>query len=432
MMKKFYSMIALTLAMGATASAATPVQVASLENSTLSNKVETVAIAQPKAAKAPARAASRDQIVDSYKLNYTWNLEGKDNFGGQLNASIAAGTGSNDVLFYIPAFKEDAFEASYDASTGKLRIPGGQDVYFNTNYNEMVKLNFENYIFDPETGQSTGKTPAAYAEATVQEDGTIEFDYGTIFFLEISQGYFFGGYNVVLTPPNYFKFDQSKWEAVGTATFVDNFLNNLLKEEYRIYDPVTVPVMYNASTDEYLLDDPYHCGAWDEINSGVERGFIVFNMSYPDCVAMRPATNCGLGFPDSEENPELIYFYPYNREGNYYYDRGWELEDIFYDFAGNEMEVSSYDAANKTVEIVNGLFGQTGEALGSYWFGENTPLGYTIDMSNVNMAGVNNVVFDENAPVKYFNLQGIEVANPAKGQVVIKTQGNKAQKVIVK
>lgn len=432
MMKKIYSMIALTLAMGATASAATPVQMATLENATLSNEVETVAIAQPKAAKAPARAASRDQIAGSYKLKYTWNLDGQDQMGGQMNAVIAAGSGSNDILLYIPAFKEDGFEGTYDASTGKIRIPGGQDVYFNTNYNEMVKLNFENYIFDPETGQSTGKTPAAYAEATVLENGTIEFDYGTIFFLEISKGYFFGGYNVILTPPNYFNFDQAQWESVGTAGFVDSFFNNMLKEEYRIYDPVTVPVMYNATTNEYLLDNPYHCGAWDEVNSGTERGFIVFNMSDPDCVVVRTATNCGLGFPESEENPEIVYFYPYNREGDYYYNRGWELEDIYYDFAGSDMPVSNYDDVNKTVEIMNGLFGQTGEPLGSYWYGEDVPLGFTIDMSKVQMEGVSNVVFDENAPVKYFNLQGIEVANPAKGQVVIKTQGNKAQKVIVK
>ncbi|MBD5329126.1 MAG: hypothetical protein HDS03_04475 [Bacteroides sp.] len=48
-------------------------------------------------------------------------------------------------------------------------------------------------------------------------------------------------------------------------------------------------------------------------------------------------------------------------------------------------------------------------------------------------AGVNSVcVDDSNAPVKYFNLQGMEVANPEAGQLVIKKQGSKTSKFIVK
>ena len=37
---------------------------------------------------------------------------------------------------------------------------------------------------------------------------------------------------------------------------------------------------------------------------------------------------------------------------------------------------------------------------------------------------------DANAPVKYYNLQGMEVANPEAGQLVIKKQGSKTVKVI--
>jgi hypothetical protein len=48
-------------------------------------------------------------------------------------------------------------------------------------------------------------------------------------------------------------------------------------------------------------------------------------------------------------------------------------------------------------------------------------------------AGVNSVVVDndENAPVEYFNLQGIRVANPENG-LYIRRQGNKATKVIIR
>ena len=51
-------------------------------------------------------------------------------------------------------------------------------------------------------------------------------------------------------------------------------------------------------------------------------------------------------------------------------------------------------------------------------------------------AGIENVAadaeFDANAPVEYFNLQGIRVATPEAGQLLIKRQGNKATKVIIR
>lgn len=52
------------------------------------------------------------------------------------------------------------------------------------------------------------------------------------------------------------------------------------------------------------------------------------------------------------------------------------------------------------------------------------------------LAGVENVVadaeFDANAPVEYFNLQGIRVAAPEAGQLLIKRQGKKAEKVVIR
>jgi hypothetical protein len=46
-------------------------------------------------------------------------------------------------------------------------------------------------------------------------------------------------------------------------------------------------------------------------------------------------------------------------------------------------------------------------------------------------SSVANIAVDENAPVEYFNLQGVRVANPAKG-LFIRRQGNTTTKVLVK
>ena len=52
-------------------------------------------------------------------------------------------------------------------------------------------------------------------------------------------------------------------------------------------------------------------------------------------------------------------------------------------------------------------------------------------ISGLSTSGIADIVADENAPVEYFNLQGIRVDNPENG-LYIRRQGNKVTKVIVK
>lgn len=46
--------------------------------------------------------------------------------------------------------------------------------------------------------------------------------------------------------------------------------------------------------------------------------------------------------------------------------------------------------------------------------------------------GIDGINVDENAPEVYFNLQGIRVDNPAKGQLVIVRKGAKSYKMIAR
>ncbi len=50
---------------------------------------------------------------------------------------------------------------------------------------------------------------------------------------------------------------------------------------------------------------------------------------------------------------------------------------------------------------------------------------------SADQSGIADIVTDENAPVEYFNLQGVRVENPANG-LYIKRQGSQVSKVIVK
>ena len=46
--------------------------------------------------------------------------------------------------------------------------------------------------------------------------------------------------------------------------------------------------------------------------------------------------------------------------------------------------------------------------------------------------GIADIAADENAPVEYFNLQGMRISQPAAGEIVIRRQGSKVSKVLVK
>lgn len=58
-------------------------------------------------------------------------------------------------------------------------------------------------------------------------------------------------------------------------------------------------------------------------------------------------------------------------------------------------------------------------------------LPYSHNFETYVVSGIEDVTVDENAPVEYYNLQGVRVENPANG-LYIRRQGNKATKVLVK
>lgn len=72
----------------------------------------------------------------------------------------------------------------------------------------------------------------------------------------------------------------------------------------------------------------------------------------------------------------------------------------------------------------------------AFKYGSSATGADTWEIKNLQVLGddklaVETIVADENAPVKYYNLQGVEVANPQNG-LFIRVQGKKATKVLVK
>lgn len=72
-----------------------------------------------------------------------------------------------------------------------------------------------------------------------------------------------------------------------------------------------------------------------------------------------------------------------------------------------------------------------GERLKTYVTLNPDPKGDVTELPAVDSGAVNSISTDLNAPVEYFNLQGVKVANPENG-IFIRKQGKKTSKVIIR
>lgn len=109
-------------------------------------------------------------------------------------------------------------------------------------------------------------------------------------------------------------------------------------------------------------------------------------------------------------------------------------------YAGNGIYWG--DAQNSSDNFqANGSFAQNGDAMTisypdlSWLLGNGQELVYYTD-TTITFGGtgaIDNVAVDNNnAPVEYFNLQGVRVNEPVAGQIVIRRQGNEVSKLLVK
>ena len=115
-----------------------------------------------------------------------------------------------------------------------------------------------------------------------------------------------------------------------------------------------------------------------------------------------------------------------------YYNGGFDQLARLIDECQNVGAPLSVFEDNK-IEIVNQYFGTEDAPDGYYWWTAETAVrtpGLVTLPEGFDYSGISNIAADANAPVRYYNLQGVQIAAPVKGQLVIKTQGNKSMKFI--
>lgn len=238
--------------------------------------------------------------------------------------------------------------------------------------------------------------------------------------------------------PDRFDPADQRYEYVGDVKFKDDFVNVMLSEEYRVGEQ-TVKAYKSKAGSQYVIYNPYSSTAWAEVNAATEAGRSTDGVIYLDLmdkrlVMMRPLTGSGMWMNvGNGDTDQVVYkeLYPYNDEGYYFYIYDYDT-DIIYDLMYNmNKPMSVFDLEKGTIWIPNLICGVTGSVLHKQRT-DNITGSFSYHFSGFDFSGVAEVESDSDAPVRYFNLQGMEVKNPAKGELMIKRQGSKSVKMIMR
>ena len=354
-------------------------------------------------------------------------------FEAEFEAFVTEVNGEYEVYFEDPTNAEWPFAGYYDAATSTITFP--PLILGTTTIDQAGTKAFvvqEPYLWD----NNVGFDYVDEIVATVSEDGkSIVFDadnglnWGAYEYLDNDGQVDIGDYLGV----DFACYDlveaemAAAWISLGTGQFLDNIFYGLFMEgvgdeiaENKTYAPVA---MYAHPDKEGIY----------KIAAAFQSTFAAmgYNAKSPDLIL--DASNPDNILVELQQTGVNVQ----NLGPMYTFNEGWyctlptdtgepEVLDpalactMVVDVDGNATMTFPYHSFTN-------YFPQGGE--NAFYYGSFYPSSVKF---NVN-AGVNDILSgDENAPVRYYNLQGVEVANPAAGSIYIKVQGKEAKKVLVK
>lgn len=439
-MKKIFSTLALSALVCASASAAKVANTEKVQapspvvSYTFDGTIDANVGVKKAPAKKSTRAASVNDFVGFFGCDYIWPFSGDD---PKMTCTIKQIDGNMVEVVFNP-YNHAALVGTIDPAKGTLTIPvaSNQNLY---TYDQYGSLGMVVYVCVEEDGaiKRTNETKSA-AVGTLNADGTISFPPLDFIGFEWSSGdgFNFAMIDLTLVAPDFFKYNEAEWKDAGTVQYQEWLINPIVYEQYRVAES---PCTLKQSTTQpglWMLYGPYAAPQWEAINDGdaasAKNGGLVLDLSFPGCVAVRPLTGSGMTF-DYRENendaPDLEEFYFYNLEGVYHFTRGFSLSDIADAFEEADYNLSTYDRATGVVRCVNMMFGQTSAPDAGYVWQNDKELWFQFTLPE-GVDSVDGINADSDVASRYFNLQGVEVANPEKGELVIVKKGNKASKVI--
>lgn len=296
--------------------------------------------------------------------------------------------------------------------------------------------------------QNVNSITGTYDEAT----GSFVFDaYNGVQFAAYSdmlytdlQGYW-GVFDIIsLTPSVSFseaeEIQEGQWKSIGDCTFVDAWMtpafvdkndNTFNPAEY----PITAELQQNVENENiFRVWQPYRDFNWPFVTSNESQynGQIVFDVTDPDHVRVYAGMPAGFALKMEQTATTATELYVFNF-------LGWAIGDTtdsetleaVYSYMTEEN--IPFDTFKDGVVTINQSFFSTTKFCNNP-YSWNTKYKVSTITFPKDFTGINGVVEDNDAdaPVEYFNLQGVRVANPEAGQLVIKRQGSTVSKVVIR
>lgn len=470
-MKKLIYSLGIAIAIGSAANAANP-SMQMQKAMPLSNDVMAAELSQsnltferitPDTRKAKRAVSTAEDFVGMYK----W--EGRN----QLSQAVLPNEGVMTITINPDnpsRMLVDGFEA-YGAldgyvKNGRLYIPT-QYCWTNTYYNQEVW--FTNWTVQNGEYEEDGETKVGYQLMaapdgyefyfTLTDDGIQAGDidgekwnnhlYTDAELLDLcciacdympsnTSGYFWMCFGVKGTVFRTFEFIEDQWKYLGDADFCDAWFP-IFWEQTPEYP---VPLYYDKSqTGRYLLYDPYGYGGAENnpyvyygLNLSDKPGYLIFNIADPECVVFEPYVySITINQAENPGDVLPVEFFNLNNEGYNFFIQHATTEEIIVLFEQNGVETSWLENRTNTVHIYNAIFNLDDNFSMIGTWGNDFPMeGYVVLPSNY-MDGVDSVLGDDtDATPVYYNLQGVRVANPEKGQLLIVKKGNTTTKQIIR
>lgn len=363
-----------------------------------------------------------EEMSGNYTVKYKSLIEGH---AGEvtdiwsMTVSDAA-KGEVEVKFH-PRFGK--FKAVVDLSSNTFSIPSKQLV--GTDEYGSVYL----YFKDPDTNTGALIDGPSDIDALVGtiSGNKISFPALSVFALgdyEKEQlGYYFLGYAVEMSLVSDQPNPDEGWSPFGTATFTDGWVSPGYDQ---LGDDAVWKVNVQRNDDDknlFRLDNPYAMegNALAEM-ADITGGYIVLSIADPDFVKV--VDNVYSGVQMMGEKICMTNF-----EG-YMLGQGYSKEYI----VESNPSINTWSTyKDKVVDIPHARF-TIGDG-GLYGWPELINLmksKIVFDRDPEGDSGVESLEYDADAPVEYFTLQGVRVQNPERGTLVIKRQGSKVCKTVVR
>ena len=434
-MKKVYALIGL-VTFGLSAMAAPQFEMSQVnEIATLSN----TAAVQTQTGKmkltrvnGPAKEVSSiDDMVGIYNFSYDGILSFGDERQGEHTVAVYCAK-ENATTLKIGTYKSWYMLLTVNMARKTATLANKSDAGMNGT-NPIYNYTYSGYTVGDD--HKVKGTSVNRLVANITEDGSIEFDQAAVlgvcgadgdangwYFFANSLGYVKGSYNTPI---------EADYEAIdGTGTFNDGWFNPLIEAQggEGIYNTSVTYYRNKTNANKIAMKNPYGTQAWEETFGfdTTKTGWLLLDIEDPDWVQVVPLVVACTAVENDGSTEDYL---PWNEEGMLVYTDG-DVEGQKEEWASVGEDISNLDG--DLISIYHGWFGITTAPLGSYnWNSAAGPYNATAVLP-AGWSGISNVAVDANESVRYFNLQGLEVSNPANGELVIVKKGGKTYKKIAR